>query len=195
MPNDRGAGLPFARISSSFGAVLCVALPCSSRSRPAQFPPRPVHRKSPLPANARTINTLPRFPKEALRRGVNRPLFRSLGVSPITAWIVARAPVSGSNTKAARIVQSDAGGAFDQMALELANSYTVSGTNSIDSHMALDTLTVHLLIYQIADGHMAVCFADLDDSRYADYRQLGAAWVAVHKNGKWTTISREPPRP
>ena len=44
----------------------------------------------PPPTAIRTIRSLPDFPIQSLRGGVSRPIYRSLEVSPITAWLVAR---------------------------------------------------------------------------------------------------------
>ncbi|MDQ6624101.1 MAG: hypothetical protein M3Y86_11550 [Verrucomicrobiota bacterium] len=153
--------------------------------------PPPAH----VSANVRTIGTIADFPRESLRRGISGQLYKSLAISPIAAWVTARAPVTNASTGHAMIVRSDANGAFDKMALELANHYTVSGMNTIESRMALDAIMVHLLVYKIADGWMAISFASMDDSRYAGYLQHGGAWVGVSKNGQWTTISHDTSTP
>lgn len=144
---------------------------------------------APKPAAIRTVKNLPNFPMQSLRVGVNRQLFRSLQVSPITAWLVARAPIVGGRTVNAKVVHSEGNGAYDEMLLAMANGYSVVWQNSTESRAQSDTLTVHLLIYEIKDGRMAVCFSHSDDPRYADYRQGGIAWVGVEQGGKWTTIS------
>ena len=90
--------------------------------------------------------------------GVSRPIFRSLEVSPITAWLVARTAVAGGHSGGAKIIHSEGNGAYDQMLLEMANSYSVTGQDTAESHLQRDTLDVHLLIYEIKNGKMAVCF-------------------------------------
>ncbi|MEP6810560.1 MAG: hypothetical protein ABI992_09980 [Chthoniobacterales bacterium] len=144
---------------------------------------------APHSAGARTIRDLPNFPMDALRVGVSRPLFRSLQVSPISTWEVARATLGAGHTNGAKIIHAEGNGAYDQMLLEMANGYHVTGQNSIESRAQTDTLDVHLLIYEIKDGKMAVCFSHNDDARYAGYGQGGIAWVGIWRDGKWTTIS------
>jgi hypothetical protein len=77
------------------------------------------------------------------------------------------------------------------MLLEIANGYSISGQNTIESRVASDTLNVHLLVYEIKDGKMAICFSHSDDARYNGYGQSGRAWVGVLQGGKWVTISSD----
>ncbi len=144
---------------------------------------------APRPAGIRTIRNLPNFPLQSLKGGINTKLYRSLEVSPISAWLVARTALISGKSANAKIIHSEGNGAYDQMLREMANGYTVSGQNTIESRVQSDTLTVHLLIYEIKDGKMAVCFSHNDDARYIGYLQSGLAWVGIEQNGKWTTIS------
>ena len=137
---------------------------------------------------ARTIKNCRGLPLESLRSGVSRKFYKSLEISPIDAWIVARTPLVNSNASGAKIIQSDAGGIYDTMALEIANSMHVSGLNRTESQLHLSELMVHLLIYKIADGLMAVSFSHVDEARYAGYRQYGRATIAFFRNGKWTVM-------
>jgi hypothetical protein len=141
------------------------------------------------PAPIRTIQNLPKFPLQALRSGVGRKLYGSLAISPISAWLTARAAVVGGRSMGAKIIHSEGNGAYDQMLLEMANGYSISGQNTIESRLANDTLNVHLLIYEVKDGKMAVSVAHNDDARYVGYGQVGKAWVGVLQGGKWVTIS------
>ncbi|MEY2562202.1 MAG: hypothetical protein QOH88_395 [Verrucomicrobiota bacterium] len=141
------------------------------------------------PASIRTINNLPNFPLEALRVGVSHKLYRSLAVSPITAWVVARTTLVRGHSANAKIIHSEGNGVYDQMLLAMANGYSVSGQNTIESRVSNDSLDVHLLIYELKDGKMAVCFSHSDDARYLGYKQSGIAWVGVLHGGKWVTIS------
>ncbi len=100
---------------------------------------------APPPANIRTIKNLPNFPIESLRVGINRPLFRSLTVSPISVWLVARAALIGGHSANAKIIHPEGNGAYDQLLLEMANGYSVTGQNTTESRVQGDSLTVHLL--------------------------------------------------
>lgn len=144
----------------------------------AAAPPAP-------PANARTIRTLPDFPLAHFKMSINPRLYKSLIISPLTAWVVAQPPaVEGSDPK---ILHSDAGGAFDKLALEMARSWGAVGYDTTESRTQRPTLRVHLLIYKIVDGLMAVNFAHNDQAFYHGL-QRSDVWVGVYKNGKWTKV-------
>jgi hypothetical protein len=144
----------------------------------AAAPPAP-------PANARTIGNLPDFPLAHLKTSLSPRLYKSLLISPLTAWVVAQAPAGeGAEPK---IVHSDAGGAFDKLALEMAKGWSVTRYDTTESRTHRPTLMVHLLIYKIADGLMAVNFSHNDQAFYQGI-QHSDVWVGVFKNGKWTRI-------
>jgi hypothetical protein len=137
------------------------------------------------PANARTIQTLPDFPLAHLKMSMSPKLYKSLLISPLTAWVVAMPPaMEGSEPK---IVRSDAGGAFDKLALEMAKGWGPAGFDTTESRTQRPSVMVHLLIYKIVDGVMAVNFAHNDQAFYAGI-QHSDIWVGVFKNGKWTRI-------
>ena len=145
----------------------------------------------PLPASPpRLIKDLKGFPRETLRNEISRPLYRSLEVSPIEAWVVARTAIYSSHAANPKIIHSEANGVYDKMLLELASSYSTTGDNTIESRVQGDSLTVHLLIFKIKDGAMGVCFAHSDDARYLGYRQSGDAWIGILQNGQWKTVSK-----
>lgn len=144
---------------------------------------------APQPASTRTVQQIPNFPLQALRSGVGHKLYSSLAVSPVSAWLMARAAVVNGHSMGAQIIHSEGNGVYDKMLLEAANGYTVTGQNTIESRLATDTLNVHLLIYEIKDGKMAVCFSHNDDARYNGVGQMGTAWVGILQGGKWVTIS------
>jgi hypothetical protein len=146
------------------------------------------------PASGRTILNLPNFPLQALRSGVGRKLYGSLAISPVSAWVMARAPVINGHTMGAQIVHSEGNGAYDKALLAMANDYTVTGGNTTETRLQKDTLNVHLLIYDLKDGQMAIVFSHNDDARYNGVAQIGTAWVGVYQGGKWVTISGRYPR-
>ena len=107
---------------------------------------------------------------------------------------MARAGVMNGHTIDARIMHSEGNGVYDKMLLEMANSYTITGANTTESRLAKDSLNVHLLIYDLKDGKMAVVFSHNDDARYNGVGQIGTAWVGIFQAGKWVTISGTYPR-
>ena len=146
------------------------------------------------PASARTIQEIPNFPLQALRSGVGRKLYSSLAISPVSAWVSARAAVVNGHTMGAQITHSEANGVYDKALLAMANDYTVMGGNTTESRLQKDSLNVHLLIYDIKDGKMAIVFSHNDDPRYNGVGQVGTAWVGIFNGGKWVTISGTYPR-
>ena len=51
------------------------------------------------------------------------------------------------------------------------------------------SVLVHLLVYQIRDGKLALSFANFDGAGGNQLRYYGAAWMAVEKpNHLWVTI-------
>ena len=143
--------------------------------------------------NVRTIKNLPGLPREALRNSVSKKFYRSLEISPVEAWIIARAPLANSSAANAKVIRSDANGVYDELAVKLANDLKVSGLDYTESRIPLSHADVHLLVYKIADGTMVVSFWHIDDARYAGYRQLTSAYIGVvKKDGTWVVI--EPPK-
>ena len=145
-------------------------------------------------ASARTVQQIPNFPLQALRSGVGRKLYASLAISPVSAWVMARAAVVNGHTMGAQIVHSEGNGVYDKVLVAMANDYTVTGANSTESRLQKDTLNVHLLLYDLKDGKMAIVFSHNDDARYNGRAQLGTAWVGILQGEKWVTISGTYPR-
>jgi len=162
-----------------FTLTACLILVLAHQSFAAAPPPPP------LPANARTIKNLPSFPLAVLKVSLSPRLYKSLAISPITAWVVAQAPSSAGDE--GKILRSDAGGTFDKLALALAKEWSPIGYNTTESRVQHPTLKVNLLVYKIADGLMAVNFANNDDGFYAGVQHTDV-WVAVYKNGVWSRI-------
>lgn len=151
-------------------------------------PPSPAPAKArtiSVPVNPRTFRNLPGFPVAVLKTSLSPRLYKSLLISPVTAWIVVRAPdLKGAEPK---IVRSDAGGVFDKLAQEFAKGWSSVGFDTTESRTHRPTLSVHLLIYRIADGLLAVNFSHNDQAFYHGV-QHSEVWVGVHKDGKWTRV-------
>jgi len=146
------------------------------------------------PASGRTILQIPNFPLQALRSGVGQKLYSSLAISPVSAWVAARAAVVNGHTMGAQIIHSEGNGVYDKALLAMANDYTVTGGNTTESRLQKDSLNVDLLIYDLKDGKMAIVFSHNEDSRYQGIGQVGTAWVGIFQGGKWVTISGTYPR-
>ena len=137
------------------------------------------------PANARTIRNLPGFLLAHLKMSLSPRLYKSLLISPLTAWVVAQEP-PGEGIEA-KIVRSDAGGLFDKLAQEMAKGWGSVGYDTTESRTHRPSSKVHLLIYKLPDGLLAVNFAHNDQAFYHGL-QHSDVWVGVFKDGKWTRI-------
>jgi len=158
--------------------------------------PLPLFAKKPSPApskqrtirvlkNPRTIRNLPDFPLPTLKMSLSPKLYNSLSVSNVDAWVVVQLPPHGGEGK---IVHSEGGGVFDKMALTMATSWTPSAFNTTESRLKQGpSLKVHLLVYKVVDGLMALNFAASDEAFYAG-RAYSDVWVGLWHGGKWTRI-------
>ena len=139
-------------------------------------------------SKGRTITELKVIPTRVLQRSISPKFYKSLLVSPVEGWITVRAQLSGSRLSGMRVVKSDLNGTYDSLALKLASEVRMSGSFSTDRHSA-PSILLHLLIYQIADGTMALSFAHFDEAGGDQMAYYGCAKLAVLKSdGKWTEI-------
>jgi hypothetical protein len=141
-----------------------------------------------LPTKARTIANSPRLSGDVLRQVVNPRFYKSLLISPIEGWIIVRAQLINTRFVGSKVVQSELNGAYDRLALELADNIAITGNTSVGTHLPNSPVLLHLLIYKIADGKLALSFAHLDEAGGNQGYYYGSAWMAVQKNGKWTKI-------
>jgi hypothetical protein len=139
-------------------------------------------------SKGRTITELKVIPTRVLQRSISAKFYRSLLISPVEGWISVRAQVSGARLSGMRIVKSDLGGAYDAVALKLASEVRLSGNFSTDRRTPPSVL-LHLLIYQIADGTMALSFAHFDEPGGDQMAYYGCAKLMVRKSDNtWVEI-------
>lgn len=139
-------------------------------------------------AVARTINDIPAA-RESLLRIVSRKFYQSLLISPVRGWIVVRGHLVNGHLSGSRIAHSELDGAYDQVALDLANNLLVVGFERREMTGVSPPVLLHVLIYNIADGHLAISFAHLETPGGTQMRTYGSAWMAVEKrNHLWETI-------
>lgn len=145
---------------------------------------------SPPVAESRTIKDVSSvIPLRVLQRSVSPRFYKSLRVSPIKGWVVVRAQLSGTRLTGSRVVRSSLDGAYDPLALELAKEVRIAGAYSLGKVIPTHNVLVHLLIYQIADGTMALSFAHLDQPGGEQLQYFGCAKLSVRKSdGRWTEI-------
>jgi hypothetical protein len=171
---------------------LLLPLPLVAKPDPAPAKPRTVR----VLVHPRTIQNLPNFPLSTFKVSLSPKLYKSLSVSNVDAWIVTHVSPYGGEPK---IIHSEAGGVFDRMALSMAKEWCPVGYNSTESRVNAPSLDVHLLVYKIVDGLVAVNFANNDDAYHVGPQHTDV-WVGLLKDGKWTRIGgtkviRESPRP
>lgn len=179
----------------TLAALLILTAHAAVHAAPAS-PPSAKGQTIKVKVNPRTFKSRPNFPVATLKKSLSPKLYQSLSVSDLTAWIVAQVPPHGGDPK---IIHSEAGGEFDKLALSMANGWRVVGYNTTESRVRAPSLNVHLLIYRIADGIMAVNFSHNDEAFYAG-SQYSDVWVGVCKEGKWTRVGgtkvmRQSPEP
>jgi hypothetical protein len=90
--------------------------------------------------------------------------------------------------QAAKVIHTEMNGKYDSLALELANNLQVVNYLQADTTRVARNVFVDLLIYQIADGKLAISSAHVEEPGGGRLRYSGAAWMAVLKNDKWVTI-------
>jgi hypothetical protein len=139
-------------------------------------------------SKGKTLTELKVIPARVLQRSISPKFYKSLLISPVEGWITVRAQLAGTRLSGMRVTKSDLSGAYDSLALKLAGEVRLSGGFSTDRNIAPSVL-LHLLIYQIADGTMALSFAHFDEPGGDQMAYYGCARLAVLKrDGKWTEI-------
>lgn len=150
-------------------------------------------RAADTPLQGPTIGDLNVIPTRVLKRSISPKFFKTLLVSPVKGWVIVRGNLAGTRISGARIVRSELNGDFDAVALKLAKEVQIAGYYSINNPNVGGSVLMHLLIYQIADGTIALSFAHLDEPGGDQAEYFGCARLAVLKaDGRWTEIQGPP---
>lgn len=140
-------------------------------------------------AQGRTITELKVIPARVLQRSISPKFYKSLLISPVQGWIVVRASLAGTHLAAMRVTRSDLAGTYDALALKLASEVRLAGNYSLERPNNPPSVLLHLLIYQIADGTMALSFAHFDEPGGDQMQYYGCAKLAVlRSDGRWVEI-------
>lgn len=140
-------------------------------------------------AEVRTLPDMKLIPARVLKRSISPKFYQSLLISPVQGWIVVRANLSGTRLSGAKVIHTELNGAYDALALKRAEEVLIAGNYSIERPHLGSSVLLHLLIYQIADGTMALSFAHLDEPGGTQMEYYGCARLGVLKSdGKWTEI-------
>jgi hypothetical protein len=146
-------------------------------------------RAAPPPPQIRTIQDINVISTRVLQRSISPKFYKSLLISPIQGWIVVRGNVHGTRMSGMRVIHSELNGAYDALALKLANEARIAGYNSLERPNMGGSVLLHLLIYQIADGTMVLSFPTFDEPGGDQMEYWGCARLAVLKSdGSWTEI-------
>lgn len=141
------------------------------------------------PTGPRTLTDINVISTRVLQRSISPKFYKSLLISPIQGWIVVRANVSGTRLSGMRVIHSELNGAYDQLALKLAKEAQIAGYYNIEHPHFGGSVLLHLLIYQIADGTMALSFPTFEEPGGDQMEYWGCARLAVLKrDGKWIEI-------
>jgi hypothetical protein len=88
-----------------------------------------------------------------------------------------------------RIIHSELGGTYDSLALERASAMTIAGYRGVGKMNRTGNVLLYLLIYKIADGTMALSFAQLDEPGGDQQEYYGSAVLSVrNSDGVWNEI-------
>ena len=144
---------------------------------------------APPPGQVRTIADLNVISTRALQRSISPKFYKSLLISPIQGWVAVRGNVSGTHLSGLRVAHSELDGRFDSLALQLAKQIQIAGYYSLERPQIGGAVLLHLLIYQIADGTMALSFPQFTEPGGDQMDYFGCARLAVlKKDGQWIEI-------
>jgi hypothetical protein len=163
------------------------ATAAAANALPAKAPPSKAA-TAPQGQKIRTFLDCRGLPRERLRSSVSPKFYKQLTISPLDAWIHVRAPLHDNKAVRPRVLRSEAGGAYDELAVRLAENMQVTGTDRTETRIPVGSIDLHVLIYKIKDAVMAVGFWNVDDPRYSGYRQIGPAKIGFYQNGTWTFL-------
>lgn len=144
-------------------------------------------------AAGKTIQDLNVISPRVLQRSINPKFYKSLVISPIDGWIVVGAQWVHTRLAAPRIVRSELGGAYDQLALKFASDLEITGIPPRFSNLPGGPVLLHLLVYHTADGTMLLSFPTLDMPGGNQMYYWGCSRLAViKKDGSWVEIEGPP---
>ena len=137
----------------------------------------------------RTITDLNVISTRAFQRSISPQFYKSLLISPVHGWVAVRGNLSGTQLSGLKVVHSELNGRFDQLALRLAKEVKIAGYYSVEKPRVAAPVLLHLLIYEIADGTMALSFPQFTEPGGDQMEYFGCARLAVlKKDGKWVEI-------
>ena len=144
---------------------------------------------APQSAQGRTIKDIDVIPSRVLQRSISPKFYETLLISPIQGWVIVRGNLAGTRLTGLRVVHSEPNHLNDHLALQRASEVQIAGNYTLDHPNVQSSVLLHLLLYQIADGTLALSFAHFDGPGGDQMQYYGCARLAVLKNdGKWVDI-------
>ncbi len=144
-------------------------------------------------AIGRTIGDVDIIPTTVLKRSISPTFYKTLLVSPIKGYVVVRGNLSGTRMTGLKVVRSEPNNLNDHLALQRASEITIAGNYSIENPNVPSAVLVHLLLYQTADGTLALSFAHFDGAGGNQMQYWGCTRMAVlKKDGRWVDIKGPP---
>ena len=141
------------------------------------------------PLEDRRLPDMNVIPTRVLQRSISPKFYKSLLISPVKGWVIVRANLRGTHLSGMRVVRSEPNDLNNHLALQRASEVEIAGNFTLDHPNAGSSILMHLLLYQTADGTLALSFAHLDGAGGDQEQYYGCARLAVLKSdGKWTEI-------
>ena len=167
----------FWRVLSLMGLLALLSPPAALAARPH--------------VSGKTIRNLSEtLPLGVLERSVGPKFYRSLLASPLDDWSVIRAQATGRGLSRPRVIRPAANPAYNALALKFASELTLVANERGKRVPPSDSALMHLLIYKIADGLMAVSFAHPETVADQQMKNVGHIRLSVKKSGEaWTEIT------
>ena len=145
---------------------------------------------APAPAKVRTVADVPGLSFAVLQRTLSPTIYKHIAVSPIEALVTVRGQLNGTQVYGARVIHSEDNGFYDKYALQVAREWKISGHFGLGKLTTSTPVVFQVLIYEIADGTMALSFPVLEEAGGSQLEYYGAAKLAVQRaDGQWKDLS------
>lgn len=145
---------------------------------------------APAPEKVRTVTDIPGLSIAVLKRTLSPAIYKHVVVSPIEAWVAVRGQLSGTHLYGTRVIHSEQNNAYDKYALQLARDWQIAGHFGLGKLTTSTPVVLNVLIYEIADGTMALSFPVFEEAGGSQLEYYGAAKLAVQgPNGQWKELA------
>lgn len=145
---------------------------------------------APAPAKMRTAADIPGLSLAVLQRTISPTLYRHLMVSPVEAWVAVRGHLSGIQLYGTNVIHSEDNGTYGKYALQLAKDWRITGHFTLGKLTTTTPVIINVLIYQIADGTMALSFPVFEEAGGSQLEYYGTAKLAVQgADGQWKDLA------